>query len=425
MHSLNLFQAAMLRWRALHPYNAVHAVRVHQRFDAAAVNAAIAATLRHHRLGVLELDARRQRYAWTDETPALSVSAAASEGDIDVALRDAFERELNARYEMGGRLAPFRFFAIEEGDAFRLGLAYDHFVAGGDTIARLLHDVTAVLAGLAPAPPLDRYGPAYRRLWVTQPGALIGGLPSLATLALACRRSYRVRYRAPQDGHNAVLLARMAPELRERLDAQAQAWRMTTHDLLLALLLKALAPLSAVERARAPRRNEVAVASIVNIRRDLGTGALNALAPCLASFRVAHRVPDEIPVQTLAQDVRARTEAIKRGRRYLQTLVAMGLAGFEWAFMSQAQRQRFFPKHFPVCAGTTPLNVDPLWRDGVGPARPDYVRVVSTGPLAPMVLAFTTSGNAINVGVSYRTTVYTREAVQEVVAAMLRLASTL
>jgi hypothetical protein len=124
--------------------------------------------------------------------------------------------------------------------------------------------------------------------------------------------------------------------------------------------------------------------------------------------------------------VHARTESIKRGRRYLQTLVAMGLAGFEWGFMSQAQRQRFFPKHFPVSAGTTPLNVDPLWRDdAAGPARPDYVRAVSTGPLAPMVLAFTTSGNAINVGVSYRTTVYARQDVQAVVAAMLRLASTL
>jgi len=50
------------------------------------------------------------------------------------------------------------------------------------------------------------------------------------------------------------------------------------------------------------------------------------------------------------------------------------------------QRQRFFPKHFPVSAGSTPLNVEVLWKeDGGGVPPSDYVRGVSTGPLAPMV----------------------------------------
>ena len=38
---LNLFQAAILRWRALHPYNSVHVVRVWQPIDAVRLEAAL------------------------------------------------------------------------------------------------------------------------------------------------------------------------------------------------------------------------------------------------------------------------------------------------------------------------------------------------------------------------------------------------
>ena len=36
---LNLFQAAMLRWRSLHPYSAVHAVRIDRPLDAKRLSA--------------------------------------------------------------------------------------------------------------------------------------------------------------------------------------------------------------------------------------------------------------------------------------------------------------------------------------------------------------------------------------------------
>ena len=56
---LNLFQAAMLRWRALHPYNAVHVVRLGQPIDAARLEAALREQFESLGLTGLELDARR------------------------------------------------------------------------------------------------------------------------------------------------------------------------------------------------------------------------------------------------------------------------------------------------------------------------------------------------------------------------------
>ena len=50
------------------------------------------------------------------------------------------------------------------------------------------------------------------------------------------------------------------------------------------------------------------------------------------------------------------------------------------------------------------LNVDALWQEnGAVDPSPPYVRAVSTGPLAPLVVAVTTAGGALEAGISYRT----------------------
>ncbi len=427
---LNLFQAAILRWRALHPYNAVHVVRVGQPIDTVRLEAALRGQLELLGITGLELDARRRRYEWHGgpATPGLRVIAAAP--DSLASLSREMERELNAGFAADGRLEPFRFFALEDGEGFYLGLAYDHWVAGGDSIVGLLHGlVTCYLQGPAQTAPegvnARRYGPTYARLLRRQFLSCVNALWGLPKLAASCRRAFRPRYAAPQDGYNAVALTRIDAANRARLDACASAWGITSHDLLLAIVLKALSPLT-MGRLQSPTRNEIAVASIVNIRRDLGEAASAALAPYLASFRVSHPTPDDMLLRDLASAINAQTSEIKQHKRYLQTLLAMGIAGLEWRFLSPLQRQRFFAKHYPVCAGTTPLSVDTLWNGGTARAPGlDYLRVVSTGPLSPMILAFAMVGDVINVGISFRTTVFRRDAVEGIAAAMLQSIRTL
>jgi hypothetical protein len=426
MHRVNLFQAAMLRWRALYPYNAVHVVEVSGVLDRMRLTAAIRDHLQDLRLTGLEVDPRHQSYEWSGAESGIELRSVEPLPSVAAALREAIERELNAAFPDRGRVDPFRFFVVEQDGTFHLGLAYDHFVAGGDSIVALLHGIVTRYAGARSTQrsELQPYGPSYALLLARRTIAIVRGLPTLARMAASCRRSIRMRYAAPDDGYNAFLLERIQRDDRARLDARADAWGITTHDLLLAIVLKSVAPL-AHARPLSGRRNEIAIASIVNIRRDLGSRARDALAPCLASFRVSHRVPDDADLRDLASAVHAQTDAIKRSKRYLQTLVGLGLAGFEWAFMSLPQRHRFFPKHFPVCAGTTPLNVDALWKERGGGELSGYVRGVSTGPLAPMVLSFTMVDAIINVGMSFRTTVFERSAAESVAAAMLRLIRTL
>jgi len=420
MRRLNLFQAMMLRWRELYPYSAVHAVRVDQPLNATRLESIAAAMLEERGLTGLELDARGGRCAWHGGPAGSRLHVVPASDDAPASLDSEIERQLNVPFTADGKIDPFRFFAVNAGPSFYLALAYDHVVAGGDSVARLLNAVVdryegATVAAEAAGSP---YAPGYARLFWREKRALLAGLGALPRLAADCRRAVRPRYAAPEDGYNAFTRFTIDAAAQATLGRVAAAWKVSQQDLWLAIALLALSPLAAA-RASSPRRREIALASILNIRHELGSAAADAFGPCLASFRVAHVVPPGVAPRELALAVHAQTDAIKRRKLYLQTLLATALAGFEWRFLSRARRLRFFAKHYPVSAGVTPLNVNALWRRDGRREPPPYVRAISTGPLAPMILGVTASGPVLNVGITFRTTVYSRDAVEGVAAGML------
>lgn len=417
---LNFFQRTMLRWRDLHPYNAVHVVTVTDPLDGGRLRDAIARQLGAFGMTHLELDRARNRYAWRGGAEGTDLRLLSGE-DPQQRVDDEIARQLNAPFPPDGRIGPFRFFAVDAGSSFHLGLAYDHFVAGGDSIVRLLCGIVGCYRGgsAAQAAVGAALAPSYGRLFLRQAGALLRGLASLPGIAAACRRSFRPVYAAIDDGRNAFARLRLGAAEQAALLRAAKTWGVTQNDLFMTLLLKALSPLAA-ERSHESIRRELAVASIVNIRRDFGSEAQNAFVPLLASFRVSHLAPSEIGMKELACSVHTESNRIRQGKLYLQTLLGLSLAAMQWRFLSEAQRKRFFAKHYAVWAGTTPLNVSPLWAQagGRGPA-PEYLRAVSTGPLAPMVCAISTGDEVVNVGISYRSAAFDRNMIDGVVADML------
>jgi len=189
-------------------------------------------------------------------------------------------------------------------------------------------------------------------------------------------------------------------ESRRRFREAARQWGVTLNDIFLAMALIALAPLTP-ERLES-RRRHVAVASIMNIRRELAPPAGDSFGQFLGSLQIAHAVPAGISLEQLAREVHEQTSLIKRKRLYLQTLLALALNNFIWRFLSIDQRHAFYAKHYPVWAGISMLNVDSQWPSQAHGDDFTYARVASTGPLAPMVLAVTVAGDELEVGVSYR-----------------------
>lgn len=421
---LNLFQRAMLRWRDLHPYNPVHVICVPTALEPARLRACITERLEQIGLAGLAVDRSRRRVRYPSGPVAVDLTVVDAEGDASAALCRLIEREFNRPFVADRVENPIRFFAIDEGNAFRLALVYDHFVASGDSIARLLTAI-ASCAGMPQRtwPPLVlQHAPAtYRNLLLRHPLWALRAALALPRMIAGARRAYRPRYADVEDGANAYRELRIDAPQAAALRAAAKAWDVTLNELLMAAMLLALSP-HALDRRREPRRSELALASILNMRRDFGPDAQDALNPFLAAFRVSHAVPDGMALSELALEVHAQAARVKRGHLYLQSLIALGVSALLWPMLSLRRRHAFFPKYFAVWAGITSLDVDALWARSAdaGCEGLDYLRAVPTGPLCPVVFAVTAARGALNVGIAYRTAAFSRPALERLAADFMR-----
>jgi hypothetical protein len=417
---LNLFQRMMLRWRELHPYNPVHVVRVPAALEAGRLRDTIAARLGSLGLTGLELDERQWRFYYGGGPASVELAVEAAGSDPQATLARLIEREFNRPFPTAQPAQPFRFMAVDEGGSFQLMLVYDHYVASGDSIARLLTGIACGYMrpdGAPDAVPMERYSATYRSLFLRHPSWVVRAVLGLPRMVANARRAYRPRYAQIADAHNAYTYLRLGPHQTRALLRTAKAWGVTLNELLMASLMLALSPLAAGRRHEV-RRNELAVASILSMRQDFGPDAHQALSPFLAAFRVSHTVPEGIGLQQLAQEVHITSAHIRRRHLYLQSIMALGVSGLLWPLLSQSRRQRLYPKHFPVWAGITSLNLGPIWTraQSADTAQLEYQRAVPTGPLCPLVLAVTTAHDVLHLGIAFRTAAFTREQVDAVVA---------
>ena len=399
---LNLFQRTMLDWRELHPYVAVHAVRIARPLDRLAATRAIDETLEHAGLTGLELDRHAGRYEWRGGPSASALEVVAAGHAWQTTLAQTFERHLNQPFATEGRVDPFRFFAIDTGDAFFLGVAYDHFIAGGDSIVVLLNAIVDRYTGKPPPAPFSRYPRTHRRLFARHPLRFVRGLARLPAMASSCRRTIRPRYRAIEDGHNAFTFFSLDEAEYSGLRRAAKGWGVTLNDVLIALLLLAQ-DAQAPARDPAKRRHELAVASIMNLRAAHREDSRTTFGQFLSSFRVSHPVPPGITLAEVARDVHGATARIKREKLYLTTLAAIALDRIVGRFRTREQRMGVYAKSYPVGAGVSSLNVGALWRTADDDGVPTYIRGVPTGPASPIVVAVTTSGDTLCAGITYRT----------------------
>jgi hypothetical protein len=98
---------------------------------------------------------------------------------------------------------------------------------------------------------------------------------------------------------------------------------------------------------------------------------------------------------------------------YLGTTLELEFARFMLRFFSPERRKKFYPKNYPLWGGITNMNLNTLWGRSGEDAPMDYFRGVSTGPATPLVFSVTTVRDRMNIGLSYRSTVFSKEIIQE------------
>ena len=110
---------------------------------------------------------------------------------------------------------------------------------------------------------------------------------------------------------------------------------------------------------------------------------------------------------------------MRAGKLYLVTLLALAGVRAVWPRLTTEQRARAFAKHYAAWGGLTPLEVDPIWRDAGAIELPrSYLRAVSTGPATPLILAATSAGNEMHLGLSYRTAAFDQDDVARIAAVL-------
>src|SRR5205085_9555735 len=147
-------------------------------------------------------------------------------------------------------------------------------------------------------PKPNLYPSTLRPIVVRNAGRVLRTLDWLLRIAASCRRGMRPRYADHADGHNAVEFVTVAPPAVSALRGKAKTLGVTFNDLLIAIILKAMAR-DVPEASRTGRRREIAIASIINLRAEIGYGARDAFGQFLSSMRISHAVPDSISVDAL------------------------------------------------------------------------------------------------------------------------------
>ena len=410
----NTFQRTMLLWDDMHPYNAVHVVRVPGVCDAERLRRTLARVLEERGLTGLRMDAKGREFEFHGGPAVIELAMIPSGGETAAALRAEMERQINVRFDRRGEFTPFRFFAVPDGDSFWLGTVYFHALADAEPIVRLSCEMAADYAAAGTPVKRERWNChaniGGRRPW--HPGLWLRKLLTLPAQFRAMRRAIRPGGTDGDDFGNGVELFMLGSSELELLIAAGKRLDVTVNDLFLALLMWSLAPLC--DAARRSDRDRISLGCIVNARRDLGIASDEGFGLVLGSFSVTCGIVETDDISQLARSIAIQTRRFKRGGLHLANTLEMGLVLRLMSLFSTNQRRRFYPKNYPLWGGLTNMNLKTLPLAPTAAQPLDYVRAVSTGPVTPLVLSVTTFGKGVNLTMSYRTSVFSRPEISAV-----------
>jgi hypothetical protein len=413
---LGVFQRAMLQWNNLHPYNAVHVARIAGALDREKLEDAARGVLENAGLTGLVVDQRQHRFHYRGGPARVSLEVL-SDGDVHAGIANEMRAQLNAPFPLEGPFTPVRFFAAADGGSFYLGAAYCHFISDADPIVRLVGAIAQAYNGTAasasnswdPYPSMRRY---LLPLILKSAPWFVAGLPRFAW---NMSRSAKARYAERPGRANGFELCTIGKSQFAQLAQASRSWGVTLNDVFLAALAKAVRPL-AIKRATGRKRDRIAVSSIASIRKDLPDGAADKMAPFLGSYAVFQPLSRDDSLEATARSIHAQSAAIKKRKLYLRTIVDLIVSGAMMRHASDAWREKFFRQNYPLWGGVSSLNLSSMSDRMASAGISGYLRAVSTGPACPLVLSITTHDGALSVGVSYRTAVFTPEAIEGVVS---------
>ena len=133
----------MLQWNELHPYNAVHVLRLPGPVDLERLRGVVRAVVEQRGLTGFRPEPAGFHYAGGAMQGI--VRQLPAEGDALASLTHEIEAQLNTPFTFATAGEPFRFVVATEPAGSWLALGYFHPVADADAIVRLMQDIATAL----------------------------------------------------------------------------------------------------------------------------------------------------------------------------------------------------------------------------------------------------------------------------------------
>ena len=175
----------------------------------------------------------------------------------------------------------------------------------------------------------------------------------------------------------------------------------TLHDVLLASTAQAFG--AAREWEGVPRRDSVAVASAMDLRRFEPNQPRDTLGLHIGYYIVMAKRPHELALPELIKRIALQACRLKAAPGTELFVPALWL----WRrSRSNHSKATFYSRGAPVVAGLSNVNLTGSWIEQAD--IQEFRRIGPTGPIVPMLLMITTFRGQIFIDVTFRTAAFTR-----------------
>jgi hypothetical protein len=409
-HERGGFQQMMYQWSQAHPYNAVGIIGLRGPANAARLQQAARAVLENLGMShvLLEPGGRGFRFqAGPSNLAVETLSPPACLSDHRV-LADRVGTELNHPFGASTQL-PLRIFVFPGHHGHYVGLSYQHWIADGFAINHLIHRILTRYLELAPVDqsgPIAPCGPSDRRVferrlsWGRKAGIVYNAVRNLLQMRYCHSPSHGDR----NDLRVETRLLDLPANILQRLRASARRREATVGDLLLAALAEAVA-LNTQDRLRFGRRKDLALSSVVDLRKDAHPKLAGFQGVYLGYLTVICRSAQMQNFDRLLRHIRDQTRSAKRNGSYLRTLVEMPVLSALWSRLPPAARARYCSNQMPFVGFLSNQRLASTWCSGpLAEYVTEYRSAAGTGPISLLTLSAATLADRLTLSLTSRVT---------------------
>jgi NRPS condensation-like uncharacterized protein len=408
---LNDYQLLMRNVSKLTPYNAVHAVAIHDyNLHLDSLQQVVTLVVQQLGLGSPEFSKNDQYVYFIDFAQAIQINQCSLAPEVHIA------NEINSKFTDCD--LPLRFFLLEYHEKMYFAITYDHWIADAYSIVRLMETIFSLVSNKKHPSlyllnnDIKEYFPtiySYKQ-WYYRGSGLLRKL-------IECSQAYRTPMTSAEATNTGCSLYFFTDEELAGLLRVCKAHKITVNDCFIAILAKLFGELTVSHRMKVPRkflkgrRDRIVISVIANIRQQSRSNLQYAFGLLLGFFSLSFKTPERYSIIQLCQNVSRQTKKIKQQQTAVKQYLLLKIQNLWWKWTTEPQkRYKLFTKNTPITVGISNMNLNV--QDWSFPSMiDDYIRCSPTGVVCPIIFNITTLNHQMSVAISYRKACYTEEEV--------------